>query len=102
MRDRTGEPPMRYYRKVRLQAARNALFYSESPIQDIGLSCGFSSPEVFSRTFRMHFGMSPREFRQKFAREELSRYRPELELQLGPLPRTSGRGSVGSRLRADG
>jgi transcriptional regulator GlxA family with amidase domain len=84
MRDRTGEPPMRYYRKVRLQAARNALFYSESPIQEIALSCGFNSPEVFSRTFRLHFGLSPREFRQRFAREELCRYRPELELQLRP------------------
>jgi len=82
MRDRTGEPPMRYYRKVRLQAARNALFYSESPIQDVAVSCGFSSPEVFSRTFRMHFGLSPREFRQKFTGEELRRFRPELELQL--------------------
>lgn len=82
MRDRTGEPPMRYYRKVRLQAARNALFYSESPIQDVAVSCGFASPEVFSRTFRLHFGVSPREFRQKFTGDELRRFRPELELQL--------------------
>jgi AraC family carnitine catabolism transcriptional activator len=82
VRDRTGEPPMRYYRKVRLQAARNALFYSESSIQDVAASCGFTSPEVFSRTFRTHFGLSPREFRQRFTGEELRRFRPELELQL--------------------
>ena len=82
LRDRVGESPMRYYRKVRLQAARNALFYSDIPIQDIAASCGFASPEVFSRTFRIHFGLSPREFRQKFTREELKRFRPEYDQEL--------------------
>jgi transcriptional regulator GlxA family with amidase domain len=82
VREHTGEPPMRFYRKVRLQAARDALFYSESPIQDVAISCGFASPEVFSRTFRAHFGLSPREFRLKTMDDELKRLRPELELQL--------------------
>ena len=79
LRDRVGESPMRYYLKVRLQAARNALFYSDIPIQGIAASCGFSCPEVFSRSFRSHFGVSPREFRQQFTREQLRRFRPELE-----------------------
>jgi AraC family carnitine catabolism transcriptional activator len=82
LRDRVGESPMRYYLKVRLQAARNALFYSDIPIQDVAASCGFSCPEVFSRSFRSHFGLSPREFRQQFTREQLRRFRPELEQQL--------------------
>jgi transcriptional regulator GlxA family with amidase domain len=83
LRDRVGESPMRYYLKVRLQAARNALFYSDLPIQSIAASCGFSCPEVFSRSFRAHFGMSPRELRQQFAREQLRRFRPELEPEIG-------------------
>jgi AraC family carnitine catabolism transcriptional activator len=82
LRDRLGESPMRYYLKVRLQAARNALFYSDIPIQDIAASCGFSSPAVFSRTFRTQFGVSPRRFRQQFTSEQLRRFRPELEQQL--------------------
>ena len=73
---------MRYYLKVRLQAARNALFYSDIPIQDVASSCGFSSPEVLSRSFRAHFGLSPREFRQQVASEQLRRFRPELEQQI--------------------
>ena len=77
-----GESPMRYYRKIRLQAARNALFYSDVPIQEIAASCGFASPEVFSRTFKEHFGLSPREFRRRFAIDELKRFRPELDQQL--------------------
>ncbi|HZT19864.1 MAG TPA: GlxA family transcriptional regulator [Dongiaceae bacterium] len=83
LRDRVGESPMRYYLKVRLQAARNSLFYSDIPIQSVAASCGFSCPEVFSRSFRSHFGVSPREFRQQFAREQLRRFRPELEPELG-------------------
>jgi AraC family carnitine catabolism transcriptional activator len=82
LRDRIGESPMRYYLKVRLQAARNALFYSDIPIQDIAASCGFSCPEVFSRSFHAHFGLSPRAFRQQFTREQLRRFRPELDQQL--------------------
>jgi len=83
LHDRVGDSPMRYYLKVRLQAARNALFYSDIRVQAVASSCGFSCPEVFSRTFRAHFGLSPREFRQQFAREQLRRFRPELEPELG-------------------
>jgi len=83
LRDRVHASPMRYYLKVRLQAARNALFYSDIPIQEVAVATGFSSPAVFSRTFHAHFGVSPRDFRQQFAREQLRRFRPELEQQLG-------------------
>jgi len=82
LKERVGASPMQYYRKLRLQAARNALFYSDVPIQDVASTCGFASPEVFSRTFRDHFGVSPREFRRRFAQEQLSRFRPELDQQL--------------------
>lgn len=82
LHNRLGESPMSYYRKIRLQAARNALFYSDVAIQDVAASCGFTSPEVFSRTFKDHFGVSPREFRHRFASDELRRFRPEFEQQL--------------------
>jgi AraC family carnitine catabolism transcriptional activator len=82
LHDRLGESPMSYYRKIRLQAARNALFYSDAAIQDVAASCGFASPEVFSRTFKEHFGVSPREFRHRCASDELRRFRPALEQRL--------------------
>jgi len=90
LHDRIGESPMSYYRKIRLQAARNALFYSDIAIQDIAASCGFASPEVFSRTFKDHFGLSPREFRQRFTSDELKRFRPELDQQLVSFTKPSG------------
>lgn len=84
IRDRFGDTPMRYYLKLRLQAARNHLFYGDIPIQDIAAACGFSSPSVLSRTFRAHFGLSPRAFRSQFSGDQLQRFRPEIRQQLHP------------------
>ncbi len=83
MRDTLGETPSRYYLKLRLQAARNHLFYGDMPIQEIAHACGFSSPSVLSRAFRQHFGVSPREFRHQFSADRLERFRPELRRQPG-------------------
>jgi AraC family carnitine catabolism transcriptional activator len=83
MRDTLGETPSRYYLKLRLQAARNHLFYGDIPIQEIAQACGFSSPSVLSRAFRDHFGLSPREFRRQFSVDRLERFRPELRRQSG-------------------
>ena len=77
-RRKLNDLPARYYLKIRLQAARNLLFYSDVPIQNVALSCGFSGAEVFSRTFRSHFGQSPREFRSNFSTDRLHRFHPEL------------------------
>lgn len=82
IRGRFGDTPMRYYLKLRLQAARNHLFYGDMPIQDVAAACGFSSPSVLSRTFRAHFGLSPRAFRSQFSGDQLSRFRPEIRQQL--------------------
>lgn len=81
-RRKLNDSPMRYYLKIRLQAARNLLFYSDVAIQEVALSCGFSGPEVFSRTFRAHFGQSPREFRSNFSTDRLHRFHPEFLQQL--------------------
>ena len=82
VREQVGDAPMSYYRKIRLQAARNTLFYSDIAIQDVAAACGFGSPEVFSRSFKAHFGISPREYRRRATSEELKRYRPELQQQI--------------------
>ena len=83
MRDTLREAPSRYYLKLRLQAARNHLFYGDMPIQEIAQACGFSSPSVLSRSFKDHFGVSPREFRRQFSSDRLERFRPELRQQFG-------------------
>jgi AraC family carnitine catabolism transcriptional activator len=76
-RRKLGDTPMRYYQKIRLRAARNLLFYSDMSIRDISLSCGFSSPPVFTRAFHAQYGQTPREYRSDFSTDELRRFYPE-------------------------
>jgi AraC family carnitine catabolism transcriptional activator len=73
-----GESPMRLYLRIRLQAARNFLFYEEFSIKDVSTSCGFSYPAVFSRAFRAQFGQTPREFRAKLRASQNLTVRPEI------------------------
>ncbi len=73
-----GESPMRLYLKVRLQAARNFLFYEEHSIKDVALACGFSYPSVFSRSFSQQFGQTPREFRHRLRESKNLAVRPEI------------------------
>ncbi|MDX1422437.1 MAG: helix-turn-helix domain-containing protein [Kiloniellales bacterium] len=72
------ESPMRLYLRVRLQAARNFLFYEEFSIKDVALACGFSYPTVFARAFKRQFGETPRAFRMNWRRRQSQTYLPEI------------------------
>lgn len=71
-----------YYMRVRLEHAREMLFYGDDPVSEISLMCGFSSPAVFTRTFRDHFGQSPRDFRSSYSAVEMARFRPHVTWSL--------------------
>ncbi len=73
-----GQTPTQLYLLVRLQAARNLLFYEEGEIKDIAIACGFSYPSVFTRAFKAQFGQSPRAFRQSFRNTQGRIVRPEI------------------------
>jgi len=73
-----GQTPRELYLLVRLQAARNLLFYEEGDIKDIAVACGFSYPSVFTRAFKAQFGHSPRAFRQSFRDIQGRLVRPEI------------------------
>lgn len=73
-----GESPMRLYLRVRLQAARNFLFYEEFSIKDVAIACGFSYPAVFSRVFKKQFGQTPRDFRNTLRKSQSLAVRPEI------------------------
>jgi AraC family carnitine catabolism transcriptional activator len=73
-----GESPMRLYLRIRLQAARNFLFYEEFSIKAVSNACGFSYPAVFSRVFKSQFGQTPREFRARLRRDQNMAMRPEI------------------------
>jgi AraC family carnitine catabolism transcriptional activator len=77
-----NQTPTQLYLRVRLQAARNLLFYEEREIKDIAVACGFSYPSVFTRAFTSQFGQSPRRFRQSFRDRQGRIVRPEI-LRMG-------------------
>ncbi len=72
------ESPMRFYLRIRLQAARNFLFYEEFSIKDVALACGFSYPTVFARSFKSQFGETPRSFRDNWRKKQSQTYLPEI------------------------
>jgi AraC-like DNA-binding protein len=65
-----GVSPRTYLKERRLRAAGNLLSQSGESITGIALGLGFSSSQHFSTAFRMHYGLSPVEFRQQARRLE--------------------------------
>lgn len=72
------ETPMQLYLLIRLQAARNFLFYEDMSLKDISIACGFSYPSVFSRAFKEHFGQTPSGFRKTIRGQQDQSLRPEI------------------------
>ena len=73
-----GSPPMQVYLGLRLQAARNFLFYEDYNIKDVALAYGFSSTSVFSRTFKAYFGQTPSAFRDSVRSKQVGTRLPEV------------------------
>lgn len=70
--------PMQLYLGLRLQGARNYLFYEDSSIKEVSIAFGFSSPGVFSRTFKHYFGLTPSDFRRSIREKQVGTRLPEI------------------------
>jgi AraC family transcriptional regulator len=60
-----GETPKQYSLRLRLSRAAASLLTGREPVLRIAMSCGFRSPEVFTRAFRRQFGMTPTAYRSR-------------------------------------
>jgi AraC family transcriptional regulator, arabinose operon regulatory protein len=76
----TGSSVMAYRNELRLVQAAQLLLHSKLRIADIGNQVGYSEQAFFSRIFRKHLGMSPRQYRANF----LTADRPERKTLSGP------------------
>lgn len=59
-----GRSPHQYVLRRRIQKARELLTSTDSPIADIALAAGFSSPSHLSNWFRRLIGVSPATYRR--------------------------------------
>lgn len=59
-----------YLNEYRLTMVSRLLVSSESSILDIAAESGFDNLSYFNRMFKKQFGMTPREYRKKFAENE--------------------------------
>lgn len=56
--------PLDYLVRKRLDLACEHLKNTSLPVQDIAMNCGFNSNSYFTKVFREHLGLTPREYRK--------------------------------------
>lgn len=62
-RQTTGETPLRYIRRQRIEEAMRLLALQDLSITEIGMKVGFLSPSHFAQLFRRQTGMTPSRYR---------------------------------------
>lgn len=63
-RETVGMTPTAYYRRLRLEAARNELLQPEISVTQAAMDFGFSSSQHFSMVFRKEFGTTPQAWKR--------------------------------------
>lgn len=58
-RKHLGEPPARFYMKLRLEKARDLLLHSNLSVLEIAISTGFTSSSYFASCYIKHYGERP-------------------------------------------
>jgi transcriptional regulator GlxA family with amidase domain len=59
-----GIGPSDYYRRIRMQRARDLLEHSTMSVREVGLVCGYASFPAFVRAFRRTYQETPRKVRK--------------------------------------
>lgn len=68
--DYFGVSPIKYYLSLRIQNARNLLFYDEYKISEVANMCGFNYNSMFINTFKKFYNKTPSEFRKFFRKKQ--------------------------------
>jgi transcriptional regulator GlxA family with amidase domain len=64
--EQTGTTPARFTERVRVEAARDLLAGSATPIDTLAADCGFGSAETMRRAFLRVLGVGPADYRARF------------------------------------
>lgn len=63
----TGTTPAKFVEGARVDAARRALEHSGDGLPAVAAACGFGHVETMRRVFHRHLGISPQDYRRRFA-----------------------------------
>jgi len=58
-----GEPPQRYFTRLRIHAAATQLRSSHNKLNAVAATAGYESVAAFAKSFKRHMGMTPGEYR---------------------------------------
>jgi transcriptional regulator GlxA family with amidase domain len=64
--DQAGTTPSRFVERVRVEAARERLESTASPVGAVAVGCGFGSAETMRRAFLRVVGVGPSDYRARF------------------------------------
>ncbi|MCP5163157.1 MAG: helix-turn-helix domain-containing protein [Hahellaceae bacterium] len=62
----TGESPLHYLQRVRIDHARTLLENTQTSVERVGLACGYSDNAFFRQLFKRFTGLTPLQYRRKF------------------------------------
>ncbi len=75
-KEATGQTPARYYRSLRMSAARQLVLYSNDSMYSIANAVGYGATAPMARQYRAVFGVTPQQDRQKINLFRVEKNRP--------------------------
>ncbi len=69
LKEKKGQTLHQYIISYRFKLAKSKLETSGESINEIAAECGFSDPSYFTKAFKASFGMTPKEYRNKYKEE---------------------------------
>jgi len=67
----TGDKPLQYLQRLRIEMAKNLLSTSRLSIKTISYDVGYDDASFFARLFRQHTDQSPNQYRRQYQRQPI-------------------------------
>jgi AraC-like DNA-binding protein len=60
----TGVPVNEYIQQIKIEEAKNMILFSNTPLSEIGSLLSFSDQSYFTKVFKKHTGLTPKQYQQ--------------------------------------
>jgi transcriptional regulator GlxA family with amidase domain len=67
----TGNTPLEYLQRVRIEAAKKLLENSNDSMEQIAVQCGYDDIGFFRKVFKRHVAINPKEYQKKYGKAGL-------------------------------